>query len=99
MRKILLILLFYILVVLKASANDSKNVVQDDYNDYNEKLYRKYVEMDMQLKKMVESNVKKMLPSLLEAREHVNVSASCTKNLFDLITGFRKLKNWSFNCK
>ena len=92
-------MLIYILVVLKASASDSKSVVQDDYNDYNENLYRKYVEMDMQLKKMVESNVKKMLPYLLEAREYVNVSASCTKNLFDLITGFRKLKNWSFNCK
>lgn len=87
------------LIVYNTLASDSEYVFKDDYSEYNENIYRKYVKMDMQLKGIAEKSVKKLIPYLLEAREHVNISASCTKNLFDLVNGFRKLTNWSFNCK
>lgn len=98
MKKKVLFSIFCIILHI-ASARDSDNGSEDDYNDYNEKIYRKFVKMDKQLKDIAEQSVRKLLPYLLEAREHVNITAKCTRNLFDLITGFRKLTIWSFNCK
>lgn len=98
MKKILRIFVFFIVFYLSV-ANDEVNNSEDDYNDYNENVYRKYIQMDKQLKEIAETSVKKLIPFLLKSREHVNVSATCTKNLFDFITGFRKLTSWSFNCK
>lgn len=98
MKGILLILLIF-LIFYKSSVSASENAIRDDYDDYNENIYKKYIMIDKQLKSMAERSVKKLLPYLLEAREHVNVSTTCANNLFDLIIGFRKLENWSINCK
>lgn len=94
-----LIVFVLLLIICNISVISSEDVFEDDYSEYNENVYRKYVKMDMQLKQIAERSVKKLLPYLLEAREHVNISASCTQNLFDLVNGFRKLTNWSLNCK
>lgn len=98
MKKDLRIFVF-IIVFYVSTASDAENNFQDDYSDYNENVYKKYVKMDMQLKEIAEKSVKTLIPFLLKSREYVNVSAMCTKNLFDLIAGFRKLTSWSFNCK
>lgn len=98
MRKIVSILIICIALHI-ASAKDSDIDSGEDYNDYNEKIYKKFLKMDKQLKEIADQSVKKLLPYLLEAREHVNITAECTRNLFDLLTGFRKLTIWSFNCK
>lgn len=91
--------LLIFLAIYKSSESVLENAIQDDYDDYNENIYKKYIMMDKQLQSVVEQNLKRLLPYLLEAREHVNVSTTCAKNLFDLVMGFRKLTSWSMNCK
>lgn len=98
MKGVLSILLIF-LGFYKSAVSASENAIQDDYSDYNEKIYKKYIMIDKQLKSMAEQSVKKLLPYLLEATENVNISRTCSKNLFELITGFRRLANWSINCK
>lgn len=98
MRKKVLILIICIVLHI-VSARDLDIDSEDDYDNYNEKIYKKFVKMDKQLKELAEQSVRKLLPYLLEAREYVNITAKCTKNLFDLMIGFRKLTIWSFNCK
>lgn len=93
-RIIVFLVIFYF-----STANDIDKNFEDDYREYNENIYRKYIQMDVELKKSAEKIVKTLVPYLLKSREHVNVSATCTKNIFDFITGFRKLTSWSFNCK
>ena len=98
MIKYSFIITFYIIFYTSLTTG-SKNVSQDDYSDYNQNVYRKFVKMDAQLKKIAEKSVKTLLPYLIEAREHINLSERCTRNIFDFIMGFRKLTGWSFNCK
>lgn len=98
MKGILSILVIFF-IFNKSSESASRKPIQDDYEEYNENIYKKYIMIDKQLKSMVEQSVTRLLPYLLEAKEHVNISTNCTNNLFDLITGFRKLSNWSINCK
>lgn len=98
MKTILTIAVFFVILYF-STAKDANNNFEDDYSDYNEDIYRKYIQMDVELKRSAEKIIKSLVPYLLKSREHVNVSAACTKNLFDFITGFRKLTSWSFNCE
>lgn len=98
MKGILSILVIF-LVFYKSSESALENAIQEDYDDYNENIYKKYIMIDKQLKSVVDQSLKKLLPYFLEAREHVNMSTTCSKNLFELVMGLRKLTNWSVNCK
>lgn len=79
------------------NAEFKESPLADDKED--EAVFRRYIEMDKQLKEMVNFALKRTLPMLMEASESMNLSAKCAGNIFHLTTGIRKLKLSAISCE
>ncbi|GFT06427.1 NRF domain-containing protein [Nephila pilipes] len=58
-----------------------------------------WIKLDKNLKGMVQSTIKSLMPTILESTSRLNISSQCVKESLQLITGLRNLKTWAFNCK
>lgn len=65
----------------------------------NSEIFRRYNEMNLELKALASKGVKMILPYVMEASERMNLSRTCTKNLIEFINGFRRLTTWSIQSK
>lgn len=55
-------------------------------------IYKKYMDLDKQLKQLMNSGTKMILPFLMQATENVNISPRCAGNIMLLMNGIKKLK-------
>ena len=67
--------------------------------DADKLIYDKYIELDRNVKNLVNYGVKLALPYIIEANEHVNLSSRCANNFFVLMSGIKMLKLSAIKCK
>lgn len=81
------------------SISTAEHLQRTEDGDKDKFIYEKYIELDKNVKKMVNYGIKTALPYIMEASEHLNLSSRCGNNLLTLVSGIRTLKLSAVKCK
>lgn len=96
---ILLFVLISLLVVINASSVNANSTEIKMENLEEEFAYQSYLDIDETLKMIVRSGVKMAYPYIIETNAHVNLTATCRRDIFHLISDVSKLKLSALKCE
>lgn len=88
-----------VLILYLGLAECKYSVPTLDIDEEDRVVARKYMEMDKELKDIINGGVKRVLPMLMEASQNLNLSSKCMGNILQLTAGIRKLKLSAIQCK
>lgn len=60
---------------------------------------KKWLHFENVTKIFAKNTVKQLLPGLMEGTGDMNISASCSRDIFKLLIGLQNIKTWAFSCK